>query len=243
MSKCISSIKMQLGLYTITLPFKHDDGSLVPAENVIFDVIRLTTIPEFSQFYPWTRECEVNIADMKQLDAKQNIYVLPPLLTLTPIMSVVSVSMPQHNYRGTFGDIAPAYGINRSMQGVATSQLYMMAAGQMRAEPTFEYLGQNKIRLYGWPKTIVNIKVAAEHEPNGETIPDGCYDSFNELATLDVKAFLYNNLKRYDGIASAYGEIKLKTEDWQSAESDRKELLEKWRDTYHLDFIDWVSFM
>lgn len=242
-SRCISSLKMSLGLYQITLPFKDEQGNPSPTENVIFHVLKTITIPEYSQFEPWYRECDVNIADLKQLSIKENIYVLPALLTGTPVMRVESVKMPFQNYRGTFGDVAPAYGINRSVQGVATSQAYMMLAGQMRAEPTFEYLGNNKIRLYGWPKTIVRIRVAAEHEPNGETIPDSCYDSFMELATLDMKVFLYNTLKLYDGISTAFGEIKLKVEDYQSAEGERKELLERWRDTFHLSNIDWIGMM
>ena len=119
----------------------------------------------------------------------------------------------------------------------------MMVAGQMRAEPTFEYLGENKIRLYGWPKTTVAFKVACEHEPNGESIPDSCYSSFMDLATLDMKVFLYNTLKLYDGIPTAFGEIKLKTEDYQSAEADRRELLNQWTDVFAVDEIADFQWM
>jgi hypothetical protein len=243
MSRVVSAIKQSMGLYNITLPFKSENGDQAPTENIIMDILKTQTIPEFSQFVPWTRDCQVNITDLKVISETESIYEIPKILTLTPIMSVIDVSMPFHNNRGTFGDVAPAYGINRSVQGVATSQAYMMLAGQMRAEPTFEYLENNQIRLYGYPKTIVNIKVAAEHMANGESIPAGCYDSFMELAVLDMKIFLYNTLKHYDGIPTAFGEIKLKTEDYQSAEADRKELLEGWRDRYHVDQIDWIAFM
>ena len=243
MSKCISQLKMSLGLYGITLPFKDDaTGKPAPTENVIHDVLTTMTIPIYSDYVPWMREGEISITKLKVVDEKLGIYMLPAFLTLTPVKYVADVHMPFHNQRGTFGDIAPAYGINRSVQGVATSQAYMMVAGQMRAEPTFEYLGENKIRLYGWPKTIVAFKVACEHEPNGESIPDSCYSSFMELATLDTKMFLYNSLKLYDGIPTAFGEIKLKTEDYQSAEADRKQLLDQWNDTFHYD-MDWESWM
>jgi hypothetical protein len=157
-------------------------------------------------------------------------------------MYVSDVFMPLHTNRGSFGDISPAYGINRSVQGVATSQAYMMLVSQMRAEPTFEYLGENRIRLYGFPRTMVTIRIAAEHEPNGETIPISCYDSFMELATLDTKMFLYNTLKLYDNIPTAHGNITLKVDDHQSAEGDRNALLERWRDVFHLD-MDWETFM
>ena len=236
MSMAISQLKMQLGLYAITLPFKDEaTGAPKPTENVIHDVLTTMTIPIYSQFVPWIRECECDIKRLKVIDEKQAIYLLPAYITLTPVMYVIDVGLPFHNQRGTFGDIAPAYGINRSVQGVLTSQAYMMIAGEMRSEPTFEYLGQNKIRLYGYPKTNLRFKVACCHEPNGESIPDGCYDSFMELATLDMKIFLYNTLKLYDGIPTAFGQINLKIDEYQSADNDRTTLLDNWRDKFHLD--------
>ena len=165
--------------------------------------------------------------------------MLPSFLTLTPIMYVINVGLPYHNNRGTYGDIAPAYGINRSVQGVLSSQAYMMVAGQMRSEPTFDYLGNNQIRLYGYPRVPLTFKVACQHDPNGESIEDSCYDSFMQLAMLDVKQFLYNTLKLYDGIPTAFGNINLKIDDYQSAESDRNTLLDSWRDTFHVDLDIW----
>lgn len=243
MSKVVSSIKSSLGLYGITLPFKDDiTGEPIPTENVIMNVLTTTTIPIYSQFQPWIREADCPVKSLKCIDNKYGIYLLPAFLTMTPVMYVADVYLPMHNNRGTYGDIAPAYGINRSVQGVIASQEYMMLAGQMRAEPSFDYLGDNKIRLYGYPKTVLTFRVACEHEPNGESIPDGCYDSFMELAILDIKMFLYNNLKLYDKIPTAFGEINLRIDDYSNAEGDRNALLEKWRDVFHLD-MQWEEFM
>ena len=63
-----------------------------------------------------------------------------------------------------------------------------------------------------------------------------------QLATLDVKMFLYNTLKLYDNIPTAFGNIQLKIEDHQGAESERTALLDKWNDTFHLD-MDFEQFM
>lgn len=241
-SRAISQLKMQLGLQNITLPFKNENDEPLPAENIIQNILSTVTIPIYSQFVPWIREGDCNLNSLKIVDKHRGIYMLPAFLTLTNVMYVSDVYMPLHNSRGTYGDIAPAYGINRSAQGVINSQSYMMLAGQMRAEPTFEYLGENKIRLYGFPKTVLTFKVACEHEPNGETIPESCYDSFMELAELDVKVFLYNNLKHYKNIPSAHGNINLEIDEYQSATSDRNSLLNDWRDRFHLD-MQWEEFM
>jgi hypothetical protein len=243
LSRGITQLKMQLGLYNITLPFKDPEtGKPIPVENVIRDVLVNVTIPEYSQFQPWLREVDANINSLKVIDKKNNIYLLPAGITITQVIYVSAVHMPYHSNRGTYGDIAPAYGISQSVQGVATSQAMMMVAGQMRSEPTFDYMGENKIKLFGYPKCVVTFKVACEHEPNGETIPQSCYDSFMELATLDMKMFLYNTLKMYDNIPTAFGNINLKIDDLQSAEESRNTLLDKWRDTFHLD-MDWEQFM
>lgn len=243
MSTVASSLKMQLGLYGITLPFKDQvTGQPTPTENVIMDVLSTMTIPRYSQFVPWMREGTINIKSLKCINEREGIYLLPAFLTTTPVMYVSDVSLPYKNTRGTYGDISPAYGVSRSVQGVITAQSYMMLAGQMRAEPTFQYLGNNKIKLYGYPATELSFSVACQHETNGETIEDSCYDSFMQLAELDTKIFLYNSLKLYDNIPTAFGQINLKIDEWQSAESDRNALLDQWREIYHLD-MDWEKFM
>lgn len=244
MSGIISSLISQLGLYNITLPFKDaQTGKPIPTENIINDIIVKTTIPMFSQYQPWIRSGDINIKDLKVIDRMNHIYLLPGILTTTEILYVLDVSLPIQNNRGTYGDISPAYGISRSVEGVITAMEYMMLSGQMRSEPTFEYLGHNKIRLYGYPKTVVTIEVACCHEPNGETIEEGCRASFMKLATLDVKEFLYNNLKYYDEIPSAFGPVKLKIEDYQHAVSERDSMLKEWDDTFHLDITSLIKFM
>jgi len=243
LSRAISHIKMQLGLYNITLPFKDDiTGQPTPTENIIQNILTAVTIPVYSEFVPWIREGTIPVNQLKVVDKANGVYMLPAFLTITPVKYVSSVGLPYHNNRGTYGDISPAYGISRSIQGVLTSQAYMMVAGQMRSEPTFDYLGNNQIRLYGYPKTQLTFRVACEHDPNGESIEDSCYDSFMELAILDVKQFLYNTLKHYNEIPTAFGNINLKIDDYQSAESDRNSLLDSWRDRFHLD-MDWEQWM
>lgn len=227
---------MSNGLYQLVLPFVDElTKKPKPTEQVIHELLSTVTIPEYSEFVPYevTGTCHVN--DLKVIDEKRGIYMLPAYLCYTEVRSVLDVRLPFKNERGTFGDIAPAYGINRSVQGVATSMAYMMAAGEMRAEPTFQYLGGNKIQLFGWPKCILEFELACNHEPNGETIPETCYDSFMQLATLDLKEFLYNTLIMYDELPTAFGSIKINVERWASATADKEALLNDWRDKFHVD--------
>lgn len=242
MSRVISSLKLGLGLYGITLPFKDEvTNKPIPTENVIQNVLTTITIPEYSQFQPWIREGDCHIDNLKVIDKKNRIYMLPAFLTLTPVMYVSGI-VPAYNGVGAYGDLPYGYGMNRSAEGVITGTAHLMLTGQMRSEPTFDYIGENKVKLYAYPRTMLTFKVACEHEPNGETIPDGCYDSFMELAKLDMKSFLYNTLKLYDNIPTAFGNINLKIEEYQGADAERTALLNEWRDRFHLD-MQWETFM
>lgn len=240
LSQIVSVLKKQFGLYIVALPFKDEiTGEPTAPELIIKDIIKTVTIPMYSQYQPWIREGDADVSKLKVIDQKRFIYEIPAYLTVTPVKYIIDIRLPFMNTRGTFGDISPTYGINRSVSGVISSMAYMNLAGQMRAEPSFEYLGNNQVRMYGYPKTIVTFELACEHEPNGETIPYGCYQSFLELATLDLKEFLWNNLKHWDKIPSAFGTVDLKIDEFQSASSDKKALLEKWDDIYHLDIMNW----
>ena len=243
-SKVISALQTSLGLYNITLPFKDEKtGEQKPTEQVIEQVIRDVTIPMYSQFVPWERKGTIDVKDLiRPPHEEMGVYWLPAWLTLTDVHYIIDIHLPYHNVRGTYGDIAPAYGINRSMQGVATSKAYMMAASQMRAGPTWEWLGDNKFKLYGWPKTKIEIEVACDHMENLESVPQSCYESFMNLATLDMKVFLWNTLKHYQEIPTAFGTINLKIEDYQTADTDRTALLKEYGDVFHVDIMPF-SFM
>ena len=251
LSKAINSLKLSLGLYQITLPFKNENtGELTPTENVIRDVITTTTIPIFSQFSPWVKELEASLNTLQVVNKERGIYMLPKMLCTTPIYTIHSIELPMYRGRGEiYGDImtsgySTTYGgIGRATQDVLTATASAMLVSQIKAQPSFEYLGENKVRLYGFPRTVLKFKVSAEHEPNGESIPPTCYESFMKLATLDMKVFLYNTLKLYDNISSAFGPVQLKIEDYSSADGERTALLNDWTEVFHLDNIDWIQFM
>ena len=68
------------------------------------------------------------------------------------------------------------------------------------------------------------------------SIPETAREAFMELALLDVKMNLYPTMKQYSTISTSLGNIDLKIDDWGNAESERKDLINRYDDTYHLDF-------
>lgn len=236
---------MQNGLYQIVLPFVDNATKKPkPTEEVIHEVLSTTTIPIYSEFVPNNVIGTADVKDLKVIDERNGVYLLPAHLTYTEVKSVIDVRFPFINNRGVYGDLGYLpYGAAQSPQGTLTGMAYLMLSGEMRNEPTFEYLGNNKVRLCGFPKTILEFELGCEHDPNGETIPSTCYDSFMELANLDVQSFLWNTLRHYEELPTAFGTIKINSQDWQSAEDKRKALLDDWRDKFHVDQASNFSFM
>ena len=196
-SDIATTLKMELGLWDITLPLKDENGKTKPIESVIQSVIEKITLPMYSQYVPWIRTGDCPIRNLKAVDKRRGIYMLPAFLTITPVMYVINIEPTQRNV-GAYGSIIPGYG----------------------------YTGYGGVG-------------AAAHLPNLETIEESCYSSFMQLATLDMKIFLWNLLKRYRNLPSAHGMIPLEIDEYQNASEEKKTMLADWDDRFHLDLPIW----
>ena len=109
-----------------------------------------------------------------------------------------------------------------------------MAAGVASAlakAPTHEFIKPNKIKVYnGWAGGIYEVELLLAHDPSLATIPDGAMIDLKELATLDLEEYLYNKLKRKEGLEVGVGSIQLHIDDWSGAANEKRDLLKQWRD-------------
>jgi hypothetical protein len=241
-SEVINDIKLGCGLNTIALPFDK------PVEVVMQEILQ-TSIRTFSRFKPHIKEGYELIKNLKSpndVAKKMNIYILPETLTTTHVHDAYAYpasSQYQSNEATTsaftvgspfvgFGAYYPQDIINAEMTGAAINKF----AGITSRQPTSKWLGYNKIQLFDFPgSSFVQFVVKCDHDSNGESIPESCVESFMELATLDVQRVLYNNLKNMVNVGSAFKEIQIKIDDWSGAEQSRKELINSWTDSFHLD--------
>ena len=248
-SDVVNDIKFSQGLNAIALPYKE------PVENVIQEILKMT-VREFSDFKPYIREgyeMKENLFSPNEMTKKMDIYILPSELIKTPVKGATAEAA-SNQYQseeattnaftvGTpfvgFGSYYPQDILSAVNTGAAINKF----AGVTSQLPTSKYLGYNKIQLFNFPvKCFIKFRVACEHEPSLETIPDSCYTSFVELATLDVQRTMYNNIKNMQNVGSAFKEIQLKIDDWSGAEAAQKELLKDWTNKFHLDYVDLVQF-
>lgn len=231
LSETLTSLKMDLGIYGISLPFDDPDKSLT-------EVLNLRSIKTFSQFYPHVIRIDLKLDQLRIVKShyQESIYEIPDVFGDRKIMYVRKVE-PKNKLAGS-GYLNPVMDdsldlYNSLMMGQASANLLSTATPPF----TFKFVEPNLLHLYNM-STIANeltVEFALEHFPNLSSIPNTAWESFYELALLDVKRFLYNALKHHNELQTAYGTINMRIDDWSNAESDRKELIERWRDVYHLD--------
>lgn len=245
----INDIKMANGLQTISLPYDK------PIELVMQDILQMS-IRTFSRFKPWIRETyenRENLASPSKLDEKRGIYILPTNITTTTVQYADAYAASNQFQSedatintftvGTpfvgFGAYYPQDIVNATMTGAGINKY----AGITSNQPTSKWLGFNRIQLFNFPDhCYIQFIVKCDHDPNGETIPESCVESFMQLATYDVQRTLYNTLKNMNNVGSAFKETQLKIDEWSSADENRKALIEKWEGNFHFDDLELVQF-
>ena len=245
MTRVINDIKLSQGLQTIALPYKE------PIEKVIQTVLE-STIRTWSHFKPYKKECYDTIDHLSSpspIDRKMGIFWLPTALTTTIVHDAfaVLVSNGYTDFNNSinsytigspfvgFGAYMPQDIVNAVQTGAAINKFL----GSTSQPAISEWLGENKIKLINTPEhAVLKFTARVDHDPNGETIPESCVESFKELAVLDVQMHLYNILINMKGVGAAHKSIELPIDRWANAESERKQLLEKWTESFHLDEVE-----
>lgn len=226
-SKLLTSVKMDLGLYGLSLPFEDTDETFM-------DIIKIKSIPTFSEYFPKVLNLTLDLRTLEKIQDNYNesIFVLPDAFGDKEILYVRQVQQ-KSRISGRMGYMGGMDTFNGMMMTQVNADLMSLV------EPafTFKFTRPNKLHLFNITAmhNMIDIELGMEHDENLMSIPNSSYTSFLKLVTLDIKEFLYNQMKHYNDIQTAHGTISLKIEDWSDAVSERKELIEKWEDSYHLD--------
>lgn len=231
LSNIITRIKLKLGLMAIASPFEDIDGTIA-------DIIKDITVPVFSIYQPYREKMNVRTYDLELVDkgSRYEKYNLPEFKTRT-LLYVFDVRYDEDSLAGLgfYGGGMPL------MQGGLTNQVMLANAGKgvmnyMIPKLTFNYEPPRTLTLYNlYSSSRLILDLGFEHDKSLASIPETCRESFLELALLDVKENLYPTMRPYNELQTAIGNINLHLEGWESAESDRRELISRWDDTYHLD--------
>lgn len=236
-SKLISSIKLDLGLTAMATPFENMD-------ELIREIMVIRTLPVFDELYPYIVPLQIDTNELTLVERRpeSSIYVLPDVFGNAQIMMITHMEpmYDDNRYAQDYNTSLFSYGVTPCIFGyqelmLAQAQSNMLSASAKGS--TFQFIPPNMIEIftgYAMGNTF-RLSVAISHAENLSTIPATCYGSFLKLATLDVKSHLYNVLIHYENLSTAYGQLSLNIDRWSNAEDDRRALLEKWEQTYHLD--------
>ena len=235
LSNTLTRIKLKLGLMNIVTPFEDIDKTII---GILNDIIT----PQFSIYQPFKETLHINMRDLELLE-KESLYekVLLPDFSQgnRKLLYVFNVSYNNNNLSGLgyYGGGVPLLQGNlwqQTMLANAGSHLMNLGIPKM----TFKFEPPRTLYIYNaYASCRLDIELGFEHDKTLASIPETCRESYIQLATLGVKANLYPTLKQYNEINTAIGNINLKIDDWQDAESQYDQLLEKWDDTYHMDMI------
>ena len=236
-SKLISSIKLDLGLTAMATPFENLD-------ELIREIIIVRTVPVFDELYPSIVPLQIDTNDLTMVEKRteSTVYMLPNVFGNAEIMMITHMEPIYDNdrYSNDYNTSMFSYGVTPCIFGyqelmMAQAQANMLSSAAKGS--TFQFIPPNMIEIFsGYAMgNTYRLSVAITHADNLSTIPATCYGSFLKLATMDVKVHLYNLLIHYENLSTAYGQLSLNIDRWSNAEDDRRALIEKWEQTYHLD--------
>ena len=237
LSRLITRIKTSLGLYTIALPFEN-------LEEVLTEIIINVTLPVFSIYCPYYEKYRFDLNSLEKLEKNSNyeVYLLPDILSQRKLLFVRDIEYDETFISGIgyWGGGIPLLHGNMMNQAML-SNAGLGLTNKMIPKLTFKYEHPRKVTLYNvFSSSKLVFDLAFEHDKSLASISPTEEESFFDLCILDVKEAMYNTLKHYNDMQSAYGNISLKLDDWQNASEARKQLLDDWNQVYHMDVLPFI---
>lgn len=231
------SLKLDLGIHGIALPFENPD-------DFFKEILELKTLPAFSQYQPYYFTFNTKQNELREVEKRNDyvVYEIPDIFGDREILLVRDIEFDTSTSYSNYYDPYMG-GMCMSFEDIIMTQATANLTSAIAPAITYEFIPPNKIKIYNLMysyHTNMKIELGLTHSPNLSTIPNTSYQSFYKLFSLDVKAVLYNNLKHYNELSTAYGNINLRIDDWSNAESERDELLNQWSDVYHLDVEQFI---
>lgn len=228
LSEFMNLIKDNVGIGDLPLPVteeelikRFEDGVLKP----------------FSIHCPRLESCRLGDSEIiekgRTMDGSYHLYQIPEHAykgsTIIDVVGLEPISIngysdmyiPTANY----GDPAAVIGGMMDIKAMAA-----LASAVTRAI-THQFIKPNRVRAYNsYYGGILEAQLLLKHDLSLATIPDDAFIDLEQLATLDLKVYLYGKLKRKNNLDTGLGNIQLLVDEWSSASSDKDALLREWKE-------------
>lgn len=232
MTRVLNNIETLLGLKMIQLPDK------LAKDKWPEDVIQPITIHTFSAYYP--NQVKYRISSDHPM--KDGWYYIDEDrvggLTILGIQDIDWSAFGQEATAGPYGIYDTAF-TNFGLADIACMQAAADVSSLFNNNIFIEYKEPNMFRLVSavGNRTLnimrdYDIKIITEHSPNLTTISPTIMQTFEDLARADVAGYLYNNLKYWDGLETAYATLDLKLDKLEQESAKRDDIIQILKDTY-----------
>ena len=196
--------------------------------NEVMNIIKERTLPTFSKYYSYRVLHNVSCSEDRVPDRNNAFFI-----DINKYSRIYGISkLITNSYSGTGG-----YNNSAVYTNPMSGQIVADMTSMMVQTVTHRFLEPNILEIYpvsAVPRDgIIKIELKVMHPIHLATIPDALYDEFIELALYDVRSHLYPIRDRFNNLNTTYGSLELFMNKLDSAEDDRKTLIEKFREHSH----------
>lgn len=217
-SLLLGKIKRRLGLYFLKLPIDEKD---------LLDIIDEDTIPAYSIYFP--QELKIKITEEDRVPNTVNTFFIDERHVGSGV-NIIDIEL----IHGSYNPVSTAMFRPRDVADIMNLQMHLDLTSAISDPVAYKYYPPNKIEILGGRNAMgmFYADVLLTHNTSLTSIRPSQVPTFTKLALLDVKSFLYNNLKYFDQIETSFGSINLRIDEWSNADSEREDLLSQWNDKY-----------
>lgn len=219
-NKLMKKMSRHLGLAALSLEKYYP---------TIQEVLMDETLETFSQFFPYEYTFSKNLSSSQYEcaeDGSRIYYLKDPWLESNNLEIISIMAIEGASTFQQWNAPLQTFNVDAMILEGAASTLRSLLNISTKS---FKFLPPNRVKLRGYGG-YEDVKIVAKVPyPNIGYVPQSLSIAFEQLAKLDIKCALYPELKMYDKLQSADGEIDLKIDDWANAEKEREELLDNWR--------------
>lgn len=195
----------------------------------IMEVLRTDTLNTFSQFFPYHYHKDIDLSTMKfeyYTPADKMYYFNDEFLEKNNLPILGIEDCQGASYFQEWNAPVQAFNVDAMiLEGAASS----IRSALNISTRHFKFFPPNRFTVKGYSgfeKLHLLIKIPY---PNFGTVPDSVALNLERLAKLDIKIWLYSELKMYEQLETGDGSIDLKLTGWDNAEQERDALIDEWR--------------
>lgn len=235
MTKLLNKIERRLGLAVLQLPEKI-------SKDVWPEIIEEDTLSTFSRYFPHKIKILVDVNCYKDgfyfidKDLEPGIKILGIKdVDWGSYMNCMNSGIDNRGVMlNSYGFIYDEYGIDDIALAQAGNDYISLF--NLGIYPEFEH--PNKVRLVSTNNAPVSrylkfpLEIFVEHNKNLMTISPTKMEIFEQLATADVATFLYQNLKYFDQLDTAFGQLNLQLDTIQDWAGRRNDIVDQLKSSY-----------